>query len=225
MNRLIKFTENGKVNMHRTIDQFVFEYRVKKKSDFSTCWDDFNTFVIKKQTGRYNNRWFTRDRLMSDVKSVWDKFVNQEKQRLSNTLKGESAEEIILRLFKDSKDKKIFISQSAMAVVLGTNQMAISRKIKELTESGFIRLIDRGSNLSRKCSTYILGSFGIKMFNRVFGEVINNLDEKRRLLMDRLRKYAESMKHKSSSFLTTPYTDKNRAIDDILDWQRIFSGG
>lgn len=228
MNRLIKYTNEGKVNMSRTIDQFVFEYKVNRKSDLSTCWSDFYLSVTKQNAGRYNKGWFTNDKLMNNVKEVWDKFVEQEKQRLSKSLKGKDMTEIVMHLFKESGKNKIFISQTACASVLDTNQMAISREIQQMVRNGILILVDRGSNITKKCSTYILGATGLKIYNKLYEVIVDTvkavLSEKDELLLS-LKKMAENMKKRTNSFLVTPYTEENRKVDEHLEWQRFFEGG
>lgn len=227
MNTLVKYTDEGRVNMSRTIDQFVFEYKVNRKSDFSTCWSDFLLYVVKRNHGRYNKAWFTNDKLMDNLREVWNKFVSQEKERLSKTLKGEDMLEIVMNLFKENKKNKIFISQTACASVLDTNQMAISRELQQMVRNGILILVDRGSNISRKCSTYILGSEGLRIFNKLYEAVMDTiktvLSEKDQLMLS-LKTMATNMKKRTDSFLVIPYTDANRKVDEALEWKKFFEG-
>lgn len=218
MRNLISFSNDGKVNMNRTIDQFVFNFYVREGSDFNKCWEAFYKYVVSGERANYNQYWFSPDRLMHDVTSVWEKFDRNKESRKDASIKGSSLLEIVMNLFNKSNKEDVFISQAACARVLGTNQMAISRELKDMIDQGIIQLVERGSKIAKKCSVYSIAEKGLSIFSKMFGKIREIMEKTVESVSEELQKFRDQLDILRKNALKPPKDDERTAREKELEY-------
>jgi hypothetical protein len=210
----------SQVAMHRQMDCVVFDYFVNKKGrDIKVLLNEIK-FLLFKNKGVFNERFFNEKYCNEYALCLFSKFLKNQHKSIGFK-KFSSNEESVLMFFVNRKSNKCFLPQQLIASGLGVTQKTVSLLLSKMVSEGKLNLISRGSSFTKKASLYELSGSALDFYNSKVCPVIKPVVQK---IVETGFKMKNIFSEKSSQFApNSRYVDYKNKIEAATD-DRPFAG-